>query len=84
MVTIAIQTEEATFQAIKEIAQKRQRTIEAVTQEALRQYLQSQPLSAPAYSFIGLGHSGKGNSSTRVEEILAASTHRREGWSLTE
>lgn len=84
MVTIAIQTEEATLQAIRKIAQKKQTTIEAVTEEALRQYLQNQTPYVPAYSFIGVGHSGKRNTSTQVEAILAASAHRREGWGLTE
>ena len=34
------------------------------------------------YSFIGIGHSGKGNLSTHVEAILSKGANRREGWSL--
>ncbi len=84
MVTIAIQTEEVTLKAIQEIAAQKQTTVEAVTQEALRHYLRTQTAAKPAYSFIGIGHSGQRNLSTQVETILAEAAHRREGWSLTE
>jgi hypothetical protein len=84
MVTISIQTEEATLKAIKEIAERKQTTVEEVAQEALQQYLQSQTLPAPSYSFIGIGHSGKRSISTQVEAVLAETAHRREGWSLVE
>ena len=36
------------------------------------------------FSFIGIGHSGKHNLSTQVEEILTQAANRREGWSLPE
>ena len=84
MVTIAIQTEETTLNALKEIAEQQQITVEEATQEALRQYLQSQTTGTRAYSFIGIGHSGKGNISTQVESTLARAANRREGWSLAE
>jgi hypothetical protein len=48
---------------------------------AVKAYLQ--PISKPKrYSFIGIGHSGKGHLSTHVEETLAEAANRREGWSL--
>ena len=84
MVTIAIKTEETTLNALKEIAKQQQITVEEVTQEALRQYLQNQPIDAKPYSFIGIGHSGKGNISTQVETTLTQNANRREGWSLAE
>jgi hypothetical protein len=84
MVTIAIQTEEKILKAIQEIADQQQTSVEAITQEALRQYLQSQIIAKPTYSFIGIGHSGKRNLSTQVEAVLAEAGHRREGWSLAE
>jgi len=84
MVTIAIQTEETILKALKEIAEQKQTTLEDITQEALRQYLQSQASSSQVYSFIGIGHSGKGNISTQVETTLTQTANRREGWSQTE
>jgi len=36
------------------------------------------------FSFIGIGHSGKHNLSTQVEEILTQAANRREGWSVPE
>jgi hypothetical protein len=48
---------------------------------AVKAYLQ--PIPKPKrYSFIGIGHSGKGHLSTHVEETLAEAANRREGWSL--
>ena len=82
MVTIAIQTEEAILNTLKEMAQQQQTTVEEITQEALRQYLQSHPVNAKPYSFIGIGHSGKGNISSQVESTLTQATNRQEGWSL--
>ena len=84
MVTIAIQTEETILKTLKEIAEQKQTTLEDITQEALHQYLQSQASSSQVYSFIGIGHSGKGNISTQVETRLTQTANRREGWSQTE
>lgn len=85
MVTISIQTEEEILNALREVARQKQITLEEVTEEALQQYLQrhiSPP--SPLYSFIGIGHSGKGNISTQVETTLTQAANRRAGWSLTE
>jgi hypothetical protein len=84
VVTIAIQTEETIFQALKEIAEQKQISLEDVTQEALRQYLQSQTLTPSPYSFIGIARSGKGQLSTQVNAVLAQAANRREGWSQAE
>ena len=40
------------------------------------------PLDSVRYSFIGIGHSGKGDVSQRVDETLDAIAERRKGWSL--
>jgi len=84
MVTIAIQAEETLIATLRQIAERRQTTVEEVTKEALEQYLQKQTLKAKTYSFIGIGHSGKKNLSTQVESILTQAANRREGWSLSE
>ena len=84
MVTIAIQTEEPILKALQEIAQEKQTSLEAITQEALQQYLQRQRPSSNKYSFIGIGHSGKGNISSQVETSLTQAASRRTGWSLPE
>lgn len=84
MVTISIQTEEEVLKALKEVAKQKQSTVEEVTEEALHQYLQRHIASPPPYSFIGIGHSGKGNISTQVEARLTQAANRQEGWSLTE
>ena len=84
MVTIAIQAEETLIATLRQIAERRQTTVEEVTKEALEQYLQKQVLEAKTYSFIGIGHSGKKNLSTQVESRLTQAADRREGWSLSE
>ncbi len=83
MVTIAIQTEEPVLKALQEMAARKQTTLEAITQEALQQYLQQQLSPKRSYSFIGIGHSGKGSISTQVEATLIQAANRRAGWSLT-
>ena len=84
MITIVIQAEEDLATALQQIAEKKATTVEAVTKEALRNYLRTQHIQPRAYSFIGMGHSGKGNLSTQAEEILQTAVDRREGWSLSE
>ena len=84
MVTIAIQTEETILQALQHIADQKQTTVEEITQEALQQYVKRQVPPSSSYSFIGIGHSGKGKISTQVEERLRQTANRREGWSLAE
>lgn len=84
MVTIAIQTEEPILKALQEIAKEKQTSLEAITREALQQYLQRQRPAPNKYSFIGIGHSGQGNISTQVETRLTQAASRRAGWSLPE
>ncbi len=69
MVTLAIQAEETLVTALEEIAQRKQTSVEDVAREALQHYLQTQSVQPKPYSFIGIGHSGKGNISTQVETI---------------
>jgi predicted transcriptional regulator len=82
MITIVIQAEEDLAIALQQVAEKKATTVKAVTKEALKNYLRVHHTPRRAYSFIGIGHSGKGNISTQAEEILQKAADRREGWSL--
>ncbi len=84
METICIQADTDVIESLTRLAKQRTTTLEAIAEEALVQYLQSQSCPSDTYSFIGVGHSGKGNISTRVEEILKKSGNRREGRSPDE
>jgi hypothetical protein len=83
MVTIAIQAEEQLVSALQEIARQKQTTVEDVAKEALLHYVQVHPDTLNQYSFIGIGHSGKENISTQVDQTLEKAANRREGLSLT-
>ncbi len=84
METICIQADTDIIESLTRLAKQRTTTPEAIAEEALMQYLQSQSYPSKTYSFIGIGHSGKGNISADVEEILEKTGNRREGWSLDE
>ena len=84
MITIQIQAEEELVTALKQIAKRKLTTVEAIANEALLNYLQLQSFPSKSYSFIGIGHSGKGNISTQVDATLKKAANRREGWSLSE
>ena len=84
MTTIKIQAEEELVTALNQIAQSKLITMEALVKEALSNYLQIQLSRSKSYSFIGIGHSGKGNISAQVETTLKKAANRREGWSLSE
>jgi hypothetical protein len=82
MITIVIQAEEDLATALQQVADQNATTVDAVAKEALRNYLRAHHTRSRTYSFIGIGHSGKGNLSTQAEEILQSAIDRREGWSL--
>jgi hypothetical protein len=82
MITIIIQTEEALATALQQVADQKATTVEAIANEALRDYLRARSTPPSIYSFIGIGHSGKGNLSKQAEAILESAASRREGWSL--
>ncbi len=82
MITLIIQAEEDLANALQQVAEQKATTIDAVAKEALRDYLRTQSIRPSQYSFIGIGHSGKGNLSKQAEVILAGAANRREGWSL--
>jgi predicted transcriptional regulator len=82
VITIVIQAEEDLATALQQVAERNATTVDAVAKEALRNYLRTQHIQRRAYSFIGIGHSGKGNLSKQAEEILQNAADRREGWSL--
>jgi len=83
MITLVIQADEELATALQQVAEQKATTVDAIAKEALRDYLRAQS-SRPsrAYSFIGIGHSGKGNLSKQAELILEGAANRREGWSL--
>jgi predicted transcriptional regulator len=82
MITLVIQAEEDLAAALQQVAERQATTVEAVAKEALKNYLRAHSAQPRTYSFIGIGHSGKGNLSTQAEEILQKAIDRREGWSL--
>jgi hypothetical protein len=82
MITIIIQTEEALATALQQVADQKATTVEAIANEALRDYLRARSTPPSTYSFIGIGHSGKRNLSKQAEAILESAANRREGWSL--
>ena len=84
MVTLKIQADEELVVALEAIAEQKLSTVEEVARQALGQYLQAQPVHPKTYSFIGIGHSGKGQLAADAETILAKGASRREGWSLAE
>jgi hypothetical protein len=83
MLIIHIQENELA-QAIEQLAAQREKTVEEIAKDALQHYLSEQPSTPPAYSFIGIGRSGKTNLSEQVDEILAEAADRKEGWRLPE
>lgn len=83
MITLVIQAEEELATALKKVAEQKATTVDAIATEALRDYLLAQQSAhSRTYSFIGIGHSGKGNLSKHAEAILESAINQREGWSL--
>lgn len=82
MIALVIQAEEELATALQQVADRKATTVDAVAKEALRDYLRAQSTPSRTYSFIGIGHSGKGNLSKQAEAILESAANRREGWSL--
>ena len=84
MKTITIHAEDEIIKSLGKIAKKKFTTTEALVKEALLSYLELHIPKSKKYTFIGIGHSGKGNISTQVETALKKAANRREGWSLSE
>lgn len=85
MSAITIQADERLLSELEAIAEQEQEqaTIDEVTLEALDEFVRSRRGSTnTSYSFIGIGHSGQADLSTRAEKILEQDADRREGWSL--
>jgi hypothetical protein len=82
MVTLTIPTDEQLLAQLEKLAVSEDTTVEEIARQALQHYVQEHPVSPRTYSFIGIGHSGKGTLSVQAEEILSESADRREGWSL--
>ena len=83
MKTIEIAADDMFFETLEDLARAESKSLEALVREVLSQYAQKLTTKRRSYSFIGIGRSGKGDLSTRVEEALADGAHRREGWSLS-
>ncbi len=81
MTNLTINTDDALWRKLNEIARQRNVTVAEVVKEALSAYVQ--PVSqakSPRYSFIGIGRSGRGQVSVQAEEILKRESDRRTGW----
>jgi hypothetical protein len=81
MTNLTINTDDALWRRLEEIARQRNVTVAEVVVDALSVYVQ--PASqgkSPRYSFIGIGRSGRGQSSVQAEEILKREADRRTGW----
>ena len=84
MTNLTINTDDALWRKLDEIARQRNVTVAEVVQEALSAYVQ--PISqakSPRYSFIGIGRSGRGHTSVQAEDILKREADRRTGWGRT-
>ncbi|MGH9934702.1 MAG: ribbon-helix-helix protein, CopG family [Blastocatellia bacterium] len=83
MTELTIQADEQLIAALRALAARTSTTIEELIRQAILDYLQSRQQSgAPAYSFVGIGRSGRSDLSLRAEELLEQDVNRREGWSL--
>jgi len=84
MRTIEITADEELVHTLEVLAQADSKSLEDLSREVLSQYAkQSEVRDNPRrFSFIGIGHSGRSDLSTRVERTLAEAANRREGWSL--
>lgn len=67
MTIIKIKADDELVAALTQIAKSKLTTIAALVNEALLNYFQLESPRPKSYSFIGIGHSGKGNISTQVE-----------------
>ena len=84
MINLTINTDDALWRKLDEIARQRNVTVAEVVKEALSAYVQ--PVSqakSPRYSFIGIGQSGRGQTSVQAEDILKREADRRTGWGRT-
>lgn len=83
MTEITLHADDQLVSELQTIANREAATIEEIAREALASYVQAHRQTGDGrYSFIGIGHSGQRDLSSRAEEILQQSADRREGWSL--
>ena len=81
MSLLQVQLDNELLEVLQQTAQSQAVSMDELIAKAVKAYLQPIP-KTKRYSFIGIGHSGKGYLSTHVEETLAEAADRREGWSL--
>jgi hypothetical protein len=61
MQTLQIQLDEEILQNLRQQATLQATSVENLVRKALASYLKPPPTTDKNYSFIGIGHSGKGN-----------------------
>jgi hypothetical protein len=83
MSTLVIHADENLISELRQIAAEKLVTLEDIVLDALKKYLHEHPIPQKKYSFIGIGHSGKGDISEKVDETLNIAADRCEGWSLS-
>ena len=83
MSTLVIHANEDLISELRQLAEKKLVTLEEIVLEALKKYLHEQSVQKKKYSFIGIGHSRKGDISEKVDETLNIAADRSEGWSLS-
>ena len=80
--SLTILCDEETTAMLERMALESRMTVENVVQHAIWQLAQQRARSEGIYALIGIGHSGRQDLSTSVDEFLESRANRHEGWSL--
>ena len=74
MVRTQLQLDERTYEALRNVAHKKRQSMSYVVREILHEYLEGQPKSkensVKAFTFVGIGASGRHDISVRHDEAL--------------
>jgi len=84
MTILQIEADEELVSAIQRAAEENSIPVEQLIRKVLSDYLHHQATGEQRYSFIGIGQSGRGDLSERVDELLAEGASRHSGWTLPE
>ena len=76
-----IQADEGLLLELQQLAYKQGKTTSRVVREALAEYVVRHRQETKLPSFFGIGASGRGDISRRVEEILTEDVQQPGGWS---
>ena len=79
---ISISVDERTLHQLQNVAQEQDKSLTEVVREAIATYLAKQSHDGKRFSFIGIGHSGQQDISTRAEDVLQEEVKEHTGWSL--